>query len=106
MDILKIMTEVIYDKYLTLIPAAKKDKQLWKRYDEMFDKLTHLVKIRNNNLDDYVYKNMKIRINSFYDLTLEKVLKLYNVVLLVRSVFKDKNKTYPLVFLEKCLYME
>ena len=37
------------------------------------------------------------------DLPLNKILKLHNLTIIVRSVFED-CKYYPQVFLDECLY--
>ena len=42
---------------------------------------------------------MKIKFNS-----LNKTLKLYNMVIVVRYVFNETNKYYSQVFLNECLY--
>ena len=47
---------------------------------------------------------MKIKVNSDEDLSLNKTLKLRNMVIVVRSVFHEDNKYYPQVFLDECLY--
>ena len=47
---------------------------------------------------------MKIKFNLDDDLPLRKTLELYNMVIVVRSVFQKDNKCYPQVFLEECLY--
>ena len=45
----------VYDrsKYLTSIIIDKKDKNLLKKCEEMFDKINFLIKINNDNSDDY-----------------------------------------------------
>ena len=47
---------------------------------------------------------MKIRVNSDDNLTLNKILKLYMLTVIVRSVFQKDNKYYPRAFLDECLY--
>ena len=47
---------------------------------------------------------MKIKYNSDGDLPLEKTLELYNMLIVVRSVFYVDCKCYRKVFLDKCLY--
>ena len=47
---------------------------------------------------------MKIKFESDDNLPLNKTLKLHNLTLIVRSVFQEEGKYYPLVFLDKCLY--
>ena len=46
---------------------------------------------------------MKIKFNSDDDLSLNKILKLRNSTIIVRSVFEEDGKYYPQVFLEECL---
>ena len=47
---------------------------------------------------------MKIKFNSDDDLPLNKVLKLHNMTIVIRSVFQENNKYYPEVFLGEYLY--
>ena len=55
-------------------------------------------------LGDYDEKYIKIKFNSDDDLPLNKILKLHNLTLLVRSVSQEDNKYYPQVFLDEWLY--
>ena len=52
-------------------------------------------------LGDYDKKYIKIKFNSDDDLPLNKILKLHNLTLLVRSVSQEDNKYYPQVFLDE-----
>ena len=47
---------------------------------------------------------MKIRFDSDDSVPLNKVLKLYTLRMVVRSIFQEDNKYYPQVFLDKCLH--
>ena len=47
---------------------------------------------------------MKIKFNSDDDLPLNKIPKLRNLTIIVRSVFEENRKYYPQVFLDECLY--
>ena len=47
---------------------------------------------------------MKIKFNSDEDLPLNKVLKLHNLVIVIRSVFQKEEKYSPQFFLDECLY--
>ena len=38
------------------------------------------------------------------DLPLNKMLKLHNLTIIVRSVSEEDGKYYPQVFLDECLY--
>ena len=43
---------------------------------------------------------MKIKFNSDGNLPLNKMLKLHNLTIVVRSVFQEDNKYYPQIFLD------
>ena len=47
---------------------------------------------------------MKIRFDSDDSFPLNKVLKLYTLRMVVRSIFQEDNRYYPQVFLDKCLH--
>ena len=55
------------------------------------------------NLGDYDEKYMKIKFNSDDNLPLNKVLRIHNMKIVIRSVFQEYGKYYPQFFLE-CLY--
>ena len=47
---------------------------------------------------------MKIKFNSDDNLSLNKKWKFHNMVITIRSVFKEDDKLYPQVFLDDTLY--
>ena len=47
---------------------------------------------------------MKIKFISDGNLPLNKTLKLYNITIIIRSVFEEDGKFYPQIYLEECLY--
>ena len=47
---------------------------------------------------------MKIKFDSDDDLPINKTLKLHNMIIVVRSVFEDKGKFYPQIYLDEYLY--
>ena len=47
---------------------------------------------------------MKIKFDSDDILPLNKILKLHNLKIIVRSVFEEYGKYYPQVFLNECLH--
>ena len=47
---------------------------------------------------------MKIKFNSDDNLPLNKILKLHNLIIVVRSVFKEGGKYYSHVFVDDTLY--
>ena len=69
----------------------------------MQSKIKDLFKSITNASDNYDENYMKIEFNQDGDLRLNKMLKLYDMVIVVRSVFLEGNKYYPHVFLDECL---
>ena len=47
---------------------------------------------------------MKLKFNSVDNLPLNKILKLHNLVIVVRFVFIENKKYYLQLFLGECLY--
>ena len=47
---------------------------------------------------------MKIKFSSDDNFALNKILKLHNLTIIIRSVFEEDGKYYPQVFLDECLY--
>ena len=47
---------------------------------------------------------MKIKFDSDDDLPLNKTLKVHNMTIVVTSVFEDKGKFYPQIYLDECLF--
>ena len=47
---------------------------------------------------------MKIKFNSDDNLSLNKILKLHNLTIIVRSVYEKDGKYYAEGFLDACLY--
>ena len=56
------------------------------------------------NLANMKKNYLKIIFNSDDDLPLNKILKLHNLTVIVRSVFEKDGKHYPQIFLDECLY--
>ena len=48
-------------------------------------------------------KIMKSKFELDDSLPLNKILKLYNLAIIVRSVFEEDEKYYPQIFLDACL---
>ena len=53
---------------------------------------------------DYKKRLQEIKFNSDDDLRLNKQLKFHNMIITIRSVFKEDSKLYPQVFLDDTLY--
>ena len=55
-------------------------------------------------MGDYDEKYMKIKFNSDDNLPLNKILKIHNMTIVIRSVFQEDSKYYPQIFLDEYLY--
>ena len=91
------------NKYL-VFASTDQNKELLKKYTELWDRIENLIGRVNDKPDEYGKEFMKIRFESDDNLPLNKSLKLYNLTIIVRSVFQEENKCYPQFFLDECLY--
>ena len=83
--------------YLRLVPTDE-SKDTLKKYEELQNKIKDLIGSITSNSDNYDEKYMKIKFNSDDDVPLKKALELYNMVIVVRSIFHEGNKYYPQEF--------
>ena len=67
------------------------------------DKIKDLINSITNSSSDSDEKYLKIKFNSDDNLALNWILMLYNLTIVVRSVFQENKKYYPQVFLDKWL---
>ena len=84
--------EINGNKYLTIVPTNE-NKEIIKKYEELWSKIRELIRPITKNSDDYDEKYMKIKFYSDDELPLNKT-----------TVFHANNKYYTQVFLDKCLY--
>ena len=84
--------EINGNKYLTIVPTNE-NKEIIKKYEELWSKIRELIRPITKNSDDYDEKYMKIKFYSDDELPLNKT-----------TVFHANNKYYPQVFLDECLY--
>ena len=82
------------NKYLIFDDSVDENKELLKKYPYVWDG------IKNN---DYGKDYMKTKFNSDDDLPLNKLLKLHAMTMILRPVFEEDGKLYPL-FLDDTLY--
>ena len=47
---------------------------------------------------------MKIEINLYVELPLNRTIEIPNMTIVIRGVFQENNKYYSQVFLDECLY--
>ena len=92
------------DKYL-VFDSADENKELLKKYNDVFNEIKDKVKEVCSDKCDYEKDYMKIKFNSDDDLTLNKALKSQNMTITVRSVFEEDGKLYLQGFLDDTLYI-
>ena len=91
------------NKYL-IFDSTDENKELLKKYNDVFNGIRDKIKEINSNECDYEKDYMKIKFNSDDDLPLNKQLKFHNMAITIRSVFEEDGKLYPQVFLDDSLY--
>ena len=82
------------NKYL-IFASTDKNKEVLRKYTERSDKIKSLIEKINNKTGEYRKGFIKIRFNSDNKLALNKILKLHNVTVIVKSVFEENSKHYP-----------
>ena len=91
------------NKYL-VFDSTDENKELLKKYNDVFNEIRDKIKEINNNECDYEKDYMKIKFNSDDDLPLNKSLKFTLMTITIRCVFEENGKLYPQVFLDDTLY--
>ena len=95
--------EINEDKYL-VFDVRDENKELLKRYDDVFNGLIDKIKKIDDDWLEYTKDYTKIKFSSDDNLPLNKPLKFYNMTVTIRCVFSEDNKLYPQVFLDEALY--
>ena len=91
------------NKYL-IFASTGKNKEVLKRDTELWNEIKKLIKTIDNKPGEYEKDFMKIKFNSVDNLPLNKILKLHDLTIIVRSVFQEDNRYYPQIVLGECLY--
>ena len=91
------------NKYF-IFDSTDENIELLKKYNDVFNWIRNKIKKVSSDECDYEKDYMKIKFNSDDDLPLNKQLKFNNMVITIRSVFKEDGKLYPQVFLDDTLY--
>ena len=84
----------IYDgtKYLALFDSEK--------YDAIYDRIRYLISLKSGITYIFPWYSVKIKVDSYDSLPIEKILTLHNARILFKSVRnKDKNHYYYKIFL-------
>ena len=91
------------NKYL-VFDSTDENKELIKKYNNVFNGITDKIKETNSDEYDYEKDYMKIKFNSDDELPLNKPLKFHLMTIAIRSVFEEDCKLYPQVVLDDTLY--
>ena len=87
--------EINGNKYLNFA-STDKNKEVSEKYARLWDETKyHIQTINTDKSGEYKKDYMKIKFNSDDDLPLNKILKLHNLTIIVRSVFEEDGKYYP-----------
>ena len=99
----RYIEEINENKYL-IFDSIDENKELLKKYNDVFNGIRDKIKEINSDECDYEKGYMKIKFNSDDDLPLNKPLKFHLMTITIRSVFEEDGKLYPQVFLDDTLY--
>ena len=91
------------NKYL-VFDSTDENKELLKKYSDVFNKIKDKIKKTDNNYSDYEKEYMKIKFNSDDELPLNKLLEFHLITITIRHVFEQDGKLYPQIFLDDTLY--
>ena len=90
-------------KYLNVALTDYNDNVL-KKYSEVWKGIKNQIAKINNDLEgEYNKDYMKIKFDSDDDLTLNKVMKFYDLTVIIRSIFEKDGKYYRQIFLDNSL---
>ena len=100
--------EKLVNKYFVFdsmeLHSTDANKELIKKYNDVFNGIRNKIKNTSGYECEDEKDYMKIKFNSDDNLPLNKKLKFHNMVITIRSVFKEDDKLYPQVFLDDTLY--
>ena len=91
--------EINEDKYL-VFDDTDKNKELLKRYDNVFNEIMGKIKKIDDDWLKYTKDYTKIKFNSDDNLP----LKFYQRTITTRCAISEDNKLYPQIFLDEALY--
>ena len=91
------------NKYL-IFDSTDENKELLKKYNDVFNGFKGKMKDISNNECDYEKDYMKIKSTSDDNLPLNKPLKFHHMTITIRAAFEEDGKLYLPVFLDDALY--
>ena len=90
-------------KYLN-VALTHYNNNILRKYSEVWKGIKNqIVKINNSLEGEYDKDYMKIKFDSDDDLPLNKVMKFYDLTVIIRSIFERDGKYYPQIFLDNSL---
>ena len=87
-----------------IFDSTDKNKELLKKYHDVFNGIRDKIKEVSNEECDYEKDYVKIKFSSDDDLPLNKPLRFHLMTLTLRSVFEEDDKLDPQVFLDDTLH--
>ena len=76
-----------------------------KKYTKLWDGIINEIGTINGSKEDEYGKDfMKIKFDTDNNLPLNKMLKLHNLTIIIRSVFEEDGKFHPQIYLDECLH--
>ena len=83
------------NRYL-IFASTEKNREVLTKYTKLGDKIKYLIEtINGGEAGEYGKDFMKIKFDSDDNLLLNKISKLHNITIVIRSVFQKDDKYYP-----------
>ena len=93
------------NKYLIFDDSVNENKELLKKYADVWDEIKNEIKTINGGKEnDYGKDYMKIKFNSDNDSPLNKPLKFHAMTIIIWSDFEEGGKLYLQIYLDECLH--
>ena len=84
---------------MTLVPTNESIEKI-ETYEEMWSKIRYLIRPITKKSDNYDEKYMKIKLNSDYELSLNRTIEIPSMIIVVRAGFHENKKYQRQVFLD------
>ena len=85
------------NKYL-VFASTDENKKVLIKYTELSSEINNLIETINDKPGYYEKIFLKIKLDSGDNLSLNKIFKNHNLIIVVRSVFQEEKKYYPQFF--------
>ena len=91
------------NKYL-IFSSTEKNRIMLENYTELFDEIAEQIELITDYKVKYSKDIMKIKSKTCDDLPFGKIINIPVCVIIVSSIFKEKNEYHPQVLLYDCFY--